>query len=201
MTEASIADPTPTKDADNVLDDYAAGFRPATKRVKVRPNLHLMARLEEIVERAEDADDYEIDALEAEYDEVRAQFEAEQVIVLRAISGDVVREVRRDARKDGIDPHALAQRAEALSKAKRPDTAALEDLQGELEHVARTLNARIIEAMAEDEDVTADWIEALYQSAPHEYAVLDRAATELLKNPGRVAPDFSRARFGTRRAG
>lgn len=205
-SEASIGDPTPTDEqrngADQVLNDYAAGFRAATKRVKVRPNLHLYAELERILEEAEHADDDEtLDALEAEFDATKEQFEEERVIVLRAISEDVKREIRRAARKDGVDPAALIQRAKDINKAKRPDVDALEQVEAELAETMRHLNSLLIAAMAVDGDITAAWLDELHKTAPHEYAEIDKAATELNENPERVAPDFSRARFGSRRAG
>jgi uncharacterized protein with von Willebrand factor type A (vWA) domain len=205
--EATIADyATTPKDqrgavADKALDDYATGFRPGTKRVHLRPNLHLYAELERLLDEAEAADDDDIDAIEEEFESVKAEFEAERVVVLHAISSDLVRKIGREARRDGLDTEALRKRLEALSKPKRVDVDAMEALQDEAAEVALRINARTIAAMVDDADIDEEWIVALARNAEHEYHQLTEAVSELQKSPQRVAPDFSRARSATRRAG
>lgn len=208
-TEASIADHETEKDtrraeADGVLDDHAAGFRPATRRVGLRPNLHLYADLEALIEQAEalDDDDPRIDEIEAEFFDVKARFEQERAVVLRAISSEVVRAVSRQAVADGLDPSALADRLKVLSKPKRPDAQAIADLQDEAAEAAVRLNCRTIAAMVVDDDeVDEDWLFALSRSSESEYLRLCEVVAELQSAPERVAPDFSRARSATRRAG
>jgi hypothetical protein len=206
--EASIADLSSTPDdrrksADEALDRHASGFHAGTKRVHVRPNLHLMADLEELIEQAEalDDDDPRLDEIEAEFETVKARFDEDRALTLRALSSDLVREISRQARKDGLDTGALQSRLTALRKPKRPDLDAIEAVEDEAIEIGLRIQARLVAAMVVDEDVTEEWLVSLARTAEHEWLELSQAAGELQSNPGRVAPDFSRARSVTRRAG
>lgn len=207
--ESSIADYESPKAqgrerADAVLDDHAAGFRSATTQVRLRPNLHLMASLQALIAEAEqlEDDDPRLDEIEAEFEDIKAEFEAEKVLTLRAIASEVVRSIGRDAKADGLDPVALADRLAALSKPKRPDVEAIEDLKDEAAEVGLRIQCRTIAAMVVgDDEVDEEWLLTLSRSSESEFLRLCEVVGKLQSDPERVAPDFSRARSATRRAG
>lgn len=163
-----------------------AGARAARKRVRIRPNAHLLADLEALVEQAAAAtSDDEAEQVEAEYERVKAQYEQTFPVVIEARSNDWLRQVAKDAKQDGINPDR---------KGLSPDERSV--------HTRRLLMRQIAgQIVHPTKGVTVDALEALYAASEQEADKLFRAVRAVNTQPSGESPDFSRAPSGTRRAG
>ena len=95
MTERSLGDPAETPDEVETVtaSQFAAGVRPGRARVKIRHNLHLYPRLQELADLIEVTADEDVDPLLDEFDDLRARMET--VFVLERRSSEWMREASK----------------------------------------------------------------------------------------------------------
>lgn len=146
------------------VSEFLAGVRLQRRSVQIRPNLHLLAELERLVDDIDAAPaDADVDALIDEYVATRGRFEVASRWVVEQRTPERRRHVRREAAK--------ALGIELSEDGDRPVT---DD--------ADLTNASAVEAyviadhIVEPVGVTADQVRALYEASPGEYRKIDMAA-------------------------
>ena len=191
MTERSLGDPAEIPDeAETVTaSQFAAGVRPGRARVKIRHNLHLYPRLQEVADLIEITADEDVDPLLDEFDRLRASMET--VFVLERRSREWLAEASRRLMDDMGVPYGDAKGADD------------ETTPAQMVELGMRL---VAEQVVEPEGVTWETLRDLAEAGAvgvdgrRVDDALAVAASEL--NAGRyeaLALDFSRRRSTTRR--
>ena len=191
MTERSLGDPAETPDEVETVtaSQFAAGVRPGRARVKIRHNLHLYPRLQEVADLIEITADEDVDPLLDEFDRLRASMET--VFVLERRSREWLTEASRRLMDDMGVPYGDAKGADD------------ETTPAQMVELGMRL---VAEQVVEPEGVTWETLRDLAEAGAvgvdgrRVDDALAVAASEL--NAGRyeaLALDFSRRRSTTRR--
>lgn len=146
------------------VSEFLAGVRAVRRQAWVRPNLHLFADLERLVDEIEAADEAtpECDALIDEYEALKVRFESRERWVVEQRSVERRRHVRREAA--GVLGIELTPNGESVVDDDADGTKG-----GVLEsHV-------IADHVVEPEGVTGAQIQALFDASPSEGTVLGSA--------------------------
>ena len=181
--EPEILDiPADLEPEDFDFDEFVEGVRPNRHAVRVASRPDLLARMDMLVMRIEDAQrsGEDIDALVAEYEETKAEFEdSPRLFILEGRSTTRRRQIEKRLEKQGIARPGKKAPAEAH------------------EEYARQLTAHLLaDQVVHPKGVTADGILALWEANEPAvdaiFSASQRANSVAAKAP--VTPDFSRGR-------
>ena len=173
--ERSIADKPELDDtaeverADLTVDEFLSGVRKQRRAVKIRPNLHVLADMQRLVDVIDDTPDGEdVDGLIDEYEAAKETFLAHEWWVVEQRTPERRREVRRSAAKRlGIEMHADGENV----REDDPD-----------QTNAAALEAHVIaDHVVQPEGVTAEQVRALYEGSPGEYTKVDHAVARVMR--------------------
>lgn len=205
LTDLPSGDEVEERESESALDDFiedvpvaldvedydfgamVAGVRATRKRVRIRPQGHLLARLEELAEEIDATpEDEDIpEDLAAEWAETKAAYERTFVVVVEGRSSDWAKEFARQMKAHGINP----QRKGISDEARVEQTKKLWHAQIAAQIVHPTVG------------VTAEAVSAIFAAAEPEGDKLWRAVQTVNSQPSGESPDFSRRPSGTRRSG
>lgn len=178
-TDDSIQDVTPDEHDPATFDIGAmvAGVRATRMRVKISPNGHLLADLQELAEEIDSyATDEDVpDDLVDEWVELKAEFDTEYVYVIEGRNSDWVKAFESEAKAQGINPKRKGLGDQEVR-----------------EHIKRLMQAQIAAQIVSPEGVTEQDIAALFAASEPEGDKLWRAMKQVNEQPARtVTPDFS----------
>lgn len=196
-SERSLADDD-TQDVtsdrpDLTTDEVLAGFRAQRRAVKLRPNAHLLADMQQLVDQIDEAPQgADVDALIDQYEGLRGRFEQVEWWVVEQRTEERRQKIREDAAKalgyehvDG-NPRGLIVDDPGRVKEQKVET-----------HV-------IVDHIVSPEGVTADDIWSMYQQSVGEWSKVERSIVQVQRilddaAAGEVLRDFSSRRSGTSR--
>lgn len=194
IDERSLADEAPEATTDAVevapgemtTESVLSGARAMRLGLKVRPNLHLFADLQELVDAIEGApEDDDVDDLIDEYDKTKAAFLAHEWWVIEQRTAERRTLVRREAAK------ALGYTLDELDRVEGDDEDQTRRSQVEVHVMA--------DHVVKPEGITAETLTAFHASSPGEFARLEQAVVQVqrtLSDEGTqsVVRDFSSRR-------
>ena len=198
--ERSIAEKATTEDSVAAergplsVDEFLSGVRAQRRSVRIRPNLHVLADMQRLVDEIDDSPEgADVDDLIDEYESARAVFEASERWVVEQRTPERRKHVRRQAAKVlGID---LREDGETVEGDDFDQTKAAQ------------LEAHVIaDHVVEPEGVTAEQVTALYEATPGEFQKIDFAIVQVMRvldedSAAGVLRDFSSRRSAkTRRS-
>ena len=198
--ERSIAEKATTEDSVAAergplsVDEFLSGVRAQRRSVRIRPNLHVLADMQRLVDEIDDSPEgADVDDLIDEYESARAVFEASERWVVEQRTPERRKHVRRQAAKAlGID---LREDGETVEGDDFDQTKAAQ------------LEAHVIaDHVVEPEGVTAEQVTALYEATPGEFQKIDFAIVQVMRvldedSAAGVLRDFSSRRSAkTRRS-
>ena len=198
--ERSIAEKVTTEDSVAAergplsVDEFLSGVRAQRRSVRIRPNLHVLADMQRLVDEIDDSPEgADVDDLIDEYESARAAFEASERWVVEQRTPERRKHVRREAAKVlGID---LREDGETVEGDDFDQTKAAQ------------LEAHVIaDHVVEPEGVTAEQVTALYEATPGEFQKIDFAIVQVMRvldedSAAGVLRDFSSRRSAkTRRS-
>ena len=198
--ERSIAEKATTEDSVAAergplsVDEFLSGVRAQRRSVRIRPNLHVLADMQRLVDEIDDSPEgADVDDLIDEYEAARAVFEASERWVVEQRTPERRKHVRREAAKVlGID---LREDWETVEGDDFDQTKAAQ------------LEAHVIaDHVVEPEGVTAEQVTALYEATPGEFQKIDFAIVQVMRvldedSAAGVLRDFSSRRSAkTRRS-
>lgn len=198
--ERSIAEKATTEDSVAAergplsVDEFLSGVRAQRRSVRIRPNLHVLADMQRLVDEIDDSPEgADVDDLIDEYETARAVFEASERWVVEQRTPERRKHVRRQAAKAlGID---LREDGETVEGDDFDQTKAAQ------------LEAHVIaDHVVEPEGVTAEQVTALYEATPGEFQKIDFAIVQVMRvldedSAAGVLRDFSSRRSAkTRRS-
>ena len=198
--ERSIAEKATTEDSVAAergplsVDEFLSGVRAQRRSVRIRPNLHVLADMQRLVDEIDDSPEgADVDDLIDEYEAARAVFEASERWVVEQRTPERRKHVRREAAKVlGID---LREDGETVEGDDFDQTKAAQ------------LEAHVIaDHVVEPEGVTAEQVTALYEATPGEFQKIDFAIVQVMRvldedSAAGVLRDFSSRRSAkTRRS-
>lgn len=198
--ERSIAEKATTEDSVAAergplsVDEFLSGVRAQRRSVRIRPNLHVLADMQRLVDEIDDSPEgADVDDLIDEYESARAAFEASERWVVEQRTPERRKHVRRQAAKRlGID---LREDGETVEGDDFDQTKAAQ------------LEAHVIaDHVVEPEGVTAEQVTALYEATPGEFQKIDFAIVQVMRvldedSAAGVLRDFSSRRSAkTRRS-
>ena len=198
--ERSIAEKATTEDSVAAergplsVDEFLSGVRAQRRSVRIRPNLHVLADMQRLVDEIDDSPEgADVDDLIDEYEAARAVFEASERWVVEQRTPERRKHVRRQAAKVlGID---LREDGETVEGDDFDQTKAAQ------------LEAHVIaDHVVEPEGVTAEQVTALYEATPGEFQKIDFAIVQVMRvldedSAAGVLRDFSSRRSAkTRRS-
>lgn len=198
--ERSIAEKATTEDSVAAergplsVDEFLSGVRAQRRSVRIRPNLHVLADMQRLVDEIDDSPEgADVDDLIDEYESARAAFEASERWVVEQRTPERRKHVRREAAKVlGID---LREDGETVEGDDFDQTKAAQ------------LEAHVIaDHVVEPEGVTAEQVTALYEATPGEFQKIDFAIVQVMRvldedSAAGVLRDFSSRRSAkTRRS-
>lgn len=204
--ERSLADEAPAKDTSGQeasvaaergplsVDEFLSGVRAQRRSVRIRPNLHVLADLQRLVDEIDDSPEgADVDDLIDQYETARAAFEASERWVVEQRTPERRKHVRREA-------------AKALGVDLREDGETVEGDDFD-QSKAALLEAHVIaDHIVEPEGVTPDQVTALYEATPGEFQKIDFAIVQVMRvldedSAADVLRDFSSRRSAkTRRS-
>ena len=156
---------------------FVAGVRGTRLRVKIQPNAHLLALLQEIADEIDSypTDDDVPDDLVAEWVETKAAFDDVRVFVVEGRSGDWARQFAKDAKARGINPTR-----KGLSDEDR------------VEQTRSLWHAQIAAQIVSPAEVTPQDVAAIFAANESEGDKLWRAVQSVNSQPvEKLVPDFS----------
>lgn len=171
------------------VSEFLAGVRAVRRQVWIKPNLHLFADLERMVDDIEAApEDADVDALIDEYEAAKARFEQRERWVVEQRSVERRRLVRRKA-------------AEALGIELTPDGESVVDDDADNSKASSVEGHVIADHIVEPEGVTAEQVQSLFDASPGEGHILASAivrANRVMDEAvaSEVLRDFSSRRSG-----
>ncbi|MDO5534115.1 MAG: hypothetical protein Q4F65_05640 [Propionibacteriaceae bacterium] len=180
-------DETDAPDLPEVLDHdpatfdvgaFVAGVRGTRMRVKIQPNAHLLARLQELADEIDacPSDDEIPDELVNEWLDTKAAFDDVRVFVVEGRSVDWARQFAKDAKARGINPQRKGLSDDAV-----------------VEHTKRLWHEQIAAQVVSPAEVVPEDIAALYAQSEVEGDKLWRAVQAVNSQPvEKLVPDFSR---------
>ena len=198
--ERSIAEKATTEDSVAAergplsVDEFLSGVRAQRRSVRIRPNLHVLADMQRLVDEIDDSPEgADVDDLIDEYESARAVFEASERWVVEQRTPERRKHVRRQAAKTlGIDLREDGETVEG------------DDFD---QSKAAQLEAHVIaDHVVEPEGVTAEQVTALYEATPGEFQKIDFAIVQVMRvldedSAAGVLRDFSSRRSAkTRRS-
>ena len=198
--ERSIAEKATTEDSVAAergplsVDEFLSGVRAQRRSVRIRPNLHVLADMQRLVDEIDDSPEgADVDDLIDEYESARAVFEASERWVVEQRTPERRKHVRRQAAKVlGIDLREDGETVEG------------DDFD---QSKAAQLEAHVIaDHVVEPEGVTAEQVTALYEATPGEFQKIDFAIVQVMRvldedSAAGVLRDFSSRRSAkTRRS-
>lgn len=198
--ERSIAEKATTEDSVAAergplsVDEFLSGVRAQRRSVRIRPNLHVLADMQRLVDEIDDSPEgADVDDLIDEYETARAVFEASERWVVEQRTPERRKHVRREAAKTlGIDLREDGETVEG------------DDFD---QSKAAQLEAHVIaDHVVEPEGVTAEQVTALYEATPGEFQKIDFAIVQVMRvldedSAAGVLRDFSSRRSAkTRRS-
>ena len=198
--ERSLAEKVTTEDSVAAergplsVDEFLSGVRAQRRSVRIRPNLHVLADMQRLVDEIDDSPEgADVDDLIDEYEAARAVFEASERWVVEQRTPERRKHVRRQAAKAlGID---LREDGETVEGDDFDQTKAAQ------------LEAHVIaDHVVEPEGVTAEQVTALYEATPGEFQKIDFAIVQVMRvldedSAAGVLRDFSSRRSAkTRRS-
>ena len=198
--ERSIAEKATTEDSVAAergplsVDEFLSGVRAQRRSVRIRPNLHVLADMQRLVDEIDDSPEgADVDDLIDEYEAARAVFEASERWVVEQRTPERRKHVRRQAAKVlGIDLREDGETVEG------------DDFD---QSKAAQLEAHVIaDHVVEPEGVTAEQVTALYEATPGEFQKIDFAIVQVMRvldedSAAGVLRDFSSRRSAkTRRS-
>lgn len=148
-------------------DEFLSGVRSQRRSVRIRPNLHLLAEMERLVEEIDATPEgVDVDDLLDTYEATKADFLRSERWVVEQHTPERRRHVRREAAK-GLDIE-LSEDGERVEG----DDADLSKASAVEAHV-------IADHIVEPEGVTAAQVKALYDATPGEYRKIDHAVVQV----------------------
>lgn len=198
--ERSLAEKATTEDSVAAergplsVDEFLSGVRAQRRSVRIRPNLHVLADMQRLVDEIDDSPEgADVDDLIDEYESARAVFEASERWVVEQRTPERRKHVRRQAAKVlGIDLREDGETVEG------------DDFD---QSKAAQLEAHVIaDHVVEPEGVTAEQVTALYEATPGEFQKIDFAIVQVMRvldedSAAGVLRDFSSRRSAkTRRS-
>ena len=198
--ERSLAEKVTTEDSVAAergplsVDEFLSGVRAQRRSVRIRPNLHVLADMQRLVDEIDDTPDGEdVDDLIDEYEAARAVFEASERWVVEQRTPERRKHVRRQA-------------AKALGIDLREDGETVEGDDFDQSKAAQLEAHVIADHVVEPEGVTAEQVTALYEATPGEFQKIDFAIVQVMRvldedSAAGVLRDFSSRRSAkTRRS-
>lgn len=198
--ERSIAEKAATEDSVAAergplsVDEFLSGVRAQRRSVRIRPNLHVLADLQRLVDEIDDSPEgADVDGLIDEYESARAVFEASERWVVEQRTPERRKHVRRQA-------------AKALGIDLREDGETVEGDDFDQSKAAQLEAHVIADHVVEPEGVTAEQVTALYEATPGEFQKIDFAIVQVMRvldedSAAGVLRDFSSRRSAkTRRS-
>ena len=122
VDESAIVDSSVTPVPEDFdLDAWLDGVRPTRRSVKLYPNAHLVARLEEIADRIDNTPDGEnVDALIDEFEQVKAQLQSGVWFTVEKRSSEWVAQFQKDlAKRLNLD---LSRKGDGTAKNPKDST-------------------------------------------------------------------------------
>lgn len=198
--ERSIAEKATTEDSVAAergplsVDEFLSGVRAQRRSVRIRPNLHVLADMQRLVDEIDDSPEgADVDDLIDEYESARAVFEASERWVVEQRTPERRKHVRRQA-------------AKALGIDLREDGETVEGDDFDQSKAAQLEAHVIADHVVEPEGVTAEQVTALYEATPGEFQKIDFAIVQVMRvldedSAAGVLRDFSSRRSAkTRRS-
>lgn len=198
--ERSIAEKATTEDSVAAergplsVDEFLSGVRAQRRSVRIRPNLHVLADMQRLVDEIDDSPEgADVDDLIDEYEAARAAFEASERWVVEQRTPERRKHVRRQA-------------AKALGIDLREDGETVEGDDFDQSKAAQLEAHVIADHVVEPEGVTAEQVTALYEATPGEFQKIDFAIVQVMRvldedSAAGVLRDFSSRRSAkTRRS-
>lgn len=198
--ERSIAEKATTEDSVAAergplsVDEFLSGVRAQRRSVRIRPNLHVLADMQRLVDEIDDSPEgADVDDLIDEYETARAVFEASERWVVEQRTPERRKHVRRQA-------------AKALGIDLREDGETVEGDDFDQSKAAQLEAHVIADHVVEPEGVTAEQVTALYEATPGEFQKIDFAIVQVMRvldedSAAGVLRDFSSRRSAkTRRS-
>lgn len=170
-------------------DEFLSGVRAQRRSVRIRPNLHLLAEMERIVEEIDTAPaGADVDELLDTYDTTRDDFLHSERWVVEQRTPERRRHVRREAGKAlGIELHDNGE-GPVEDDADRTNATALEA------HV-------IADHIVEPAGATEAHVRALYAASPGEYRKIDHAVVQVQRVLDEASEQAVLRDFSSRRSG
>ena len=198
--ERSLAEKATTEDSVAAergplsVDEFLSGVRAQRRSVRIRPNLHVLADMQRLVDEIDDSPEgADVDDLIDEYETARAVFEASERWVVEQRTPERRKHVRRQA-------------AKALGIDLREDGETVEGDDFDQSKAAQVEAHVIADHVVEPEGVTAEQVTALYEATPGEFQKIDFAIVQVMRvldedSAAGVLRDFSSRRSAkTRRS-
>lgn len=198
--ERSIAEKATTEDSVAAergplsVDEFLSGVRAQRRSVRIRPNLHVLADMQRLVDEIDDSPEgADVDDLIDDYESARAVFEASERWVVEQRTPERRKHVRRQA-------------AKALGIDLREDGETVEGDDFDQSKAAQLEAHVIADHVVEPEGVTAEQVTALYEATPGEFQKIDFAIVQVMRvldedSAAGVLRDFSSRRSAkTRRS-
>lgn len=187
--EVEIDETEPAERGPLSTDEFLSGVRKQRRSVKIRPNLHVLADMQRLIDTIEDApEDADVDDLIDEYETAKAAFLEHEWWVVEQRTPERRRHVRREAAKRlGIELHDDGENV-AEDDQDQTSAAAVEA------HV-------IADHVVSPEGVTAEQVRALYEGSPGEYTKLDFGVSRVMRVLDEEAAQDVLRDFSSRRSG